>query len=146
MKRRFLAMLILLAGLTLLPWRSAAAGDDIPQEDRIAIMEVVQLQLEAVANDDADAAFALATTDTRRVLGDPDSFMQLIKRQYAPIYRHQRAIFSAPEKIAGEMVQAVSLTDSDDSVWVALYQMRRESDGNWKIAGCTLVETTSVSV
>jgi hypothetical protein len=145
MKRRFLAILILLAGLTL-PWRSAAAGDDIPQEDRIAIMEVVQLQLEAVANDDADAAFALATTDTRRVLGDSDSFMQLIKRQYAPIYRHQRAIFSVPEKIAGEMVQAVSLTDSDNSVWLALYQMRRESDGSWKIAGCTLVETTSVSV
>lgn len=145
MNRRFFAMLILFAGLTL-PWHSAAAAEDILQADRIAIRQVVQSQLKAVANDDADAAFALATTDTRKVLGDSDSFMQLIKKQYAPIYRHQRAIFSLPEKIAGAMVQVVSLTDSDNSVWVALYQMQREPDGNWKIAGCTLLQTKNVSV
>ena len=145
MKRWFFAMLILLAGLTL-PFRGAAAADEVTQEDRAAIIAVVQLQLEAVADDNADAAFALATADTRNRLRNSNTFLQIIKQQFAPIYRHQRAIFSSPEVIDGRMVQVVRLTDSDSSVWLAIYQMQREPDGNWKIAGCRLIETTTVSV
>ncbi|OGB26419.1 MAG: hypothetical protein A3I66_00950 [Burkholderiales bacterium RIFCSPLOWO2_02_FULL_57_36] len=147
MKRWFFAMLILLAGLAL-SWSgaAAAAADEITQEDRVAIRSVVQSQLEALADDDAEAAFAQATADTRSRLGNSDTFLQIIKQQFAPIYRHQRAIFSAPEVIGGHMVQVVRLTDSDSSVWLAIYQMQRESDGKWKIAGCGLIETTTVSV
>ena len=145
MKRRNFAMLILLAGLAL-PLTGWAAEGGISRDDETAITEVVQSQLKAVAGNDADAVFALATADTRSRMGDSYKFLQLIKQQYAPIYRHQRAIFSAPEVIDGETVQIVRLTDSDNSVWLALYQMQQEADGNWKIAGCTLVETRTVSV
>ena len=145
MERRYFVMLILLAGLAL-PMSALAADQEIAREDQAAITEAVQSQLIAVANDDADAAFALATADTRSRMGDANTFLQLIKQQYAPLYRHQRAIFSTPEMIHGETIQSVRLTDSDNSVWVALYQMQQEPDGKWRIAGCTLLETTTVSV
>lgn len=145
MTRWFFAMLILLAGLAL-PLSSAAAVDEVSQEDQLAIKAVVASQLEALAADNADAAFALATADTRSRLRNSDTFLQIIKQQFTPIYRHQRALFSAPEVIAGRMVQIVRLTDSESSVWLAIYQMQKESDGQWKIAGCRLIETTTVSV
>lgn len=145
MKRWFFAMLILLAGLAL-PLSSVAAADKVTQEDRVAIRIVVESQLAALADDNADAAFALATADTRSKLGNSDTFLQIIKQQFEPIYRHQRAIFSAPEVIAGRMVQIVRLTDTNSAVWLAIYQMHKEADGMWKIAGCRLIETTTVSV
>lgn len=144
MKRRFIVMLSMLVGLAL-PL-CALAADEITQEDKIAIHAVVQSQLDALAQDDADTAFALATADSRNRLGDPDTFLRIIKEHFTPIYRHQRALFSAPEMIAGHMVQIVRLTDGDNSVWLAVYQMQREMDGNWKIEGCKLLETASVSV
>lgn len=145
MKRWFFAMLILLAGLAL-PLSSVAAADKVTQEDRVAIRIVVESQLAALADDNADAAFALATADTRSKLGNSETFLQIIKQQFEPIYRHQRAIFSAPEVIAGRMVQIVRLTDTNSAVWLAIYQMHKEPDGMWKIAGCRLIETTTVSV
>lgn len=145
MKRRFFSMLTLLAGL-LLPMDVAAAAADIPPEDKAAIREVVQLQMDAVAEDDADTAFSLATAATQSRLGDSNTFLQLIKHKYAVIYRHQRAIFAAPEVVAGQTVQVVNLTDADNSVWVAMYEMKREPDGRWKIASCNLIRTTSISV
>lgn len=145
MKRRIFAMLVLFAGLAL-PWGMAAAGSGISKEDRIAITSVVQLQLQALADDDADTAFALATADTRTKLGNSATFLQIIKQKFGPIYRHQRAIFSQPEVIGGHTLQAVRLTDGDSSVWLAIYLMQREADGKWKIADCKLLETTSISI
>lgn len=145
MTRCFFAMLILLSGLAL-PLSSAAAVNEVSQEDQLAIKTVVASQLAALADDNADAAFALATADTRSRLRNSDIFLQIIKQQFTPIYRHQRALFSPPEVIAGRMVQIVRLTDSESSVWLAIYQMQKESDGQWKIAGCRLIETTTVSV
>lgn len=145
MTRWFFAMLILLSGLAL-PLGSAAAANEVSQEDQLAIKAVVESQLAALADDNADAAFALATADTRSRLRNSDTFLQIIKQQFTPIYRHQRALFSAPEVIAGRMVQIVRLTDTESSVWLAIYQMQKESDGQWKIAGCRLIETKTVSV
>jgi hypothetical protein len=146
MKRWFFAMLILLAG-SVLPWSgAAAAGEEIAQEDRIAITGVVQSQLDALADDDADAAFALATAAIRSRMGDSGTFLRIIKERFRPIYRHQLAIFSAPELVAGHTLQAVRLTDGNSSVWLAVYHMEREPDGSWKIAGCKLFETKTVAV
>lgn len=145
MKRWFFAMLFLLAGLAL-PLSSASAAEQVSEEDRRAIRAVVQSQLEALAVDDAEGAFALATADTRNRLRNSDTFLQIIKQRFTPIYRHQMAIFSVPEVIAGRMVQIVRLTDKESAVWLAIYQMQKEADGTWKIDGCRLIETTAVSV
>jgi hypothetical protein len=145
MKRRFLAMLTLLAGL-MLPWQNAAGTDEITKQDRVAIRAVVQAQLEALAADDADTAFALTTADTRSKLGDPATFLQIIKEQFQPIYHHRRAIFSMPEIMAGRILQVVRLTDGDSSVWLAAFLMQKDQDGNWKVDDCKLFETSSVSI
>jgi hypothetical protein len=38
------------------------------------------------------------------------------------------------------------LTDRENIVWIAIYEMEQEADGSWKIDGCSLFETTSVSI
>ena len=140
--RGFLRLILL--ALLLLPW--SATGREMTGDEALRIRNVVQSQLEAFAADDATAAFGLATASTRAMLGTPEQFLQLVKEYYPPIYRHRRALFSQPEMFEGRVLIMVRLTAQDNVVWIAVYEMERETGGDWKIEGCNLFETTSVSI
>jgi hypothetical protein len=147
LKRRMIAAMCLLAAL-FGSWTTATAvAVEMTGSDAEAVRAVVQAQLDAFAEDDAAKAFELATVSTRTLLGSPESFLQMIKQEYPAIYRHRGALFTPPEMmINGMALQVVRLTDHDDLVWVAIYRMQREQDGNWKIDGCTLLRTASTSI
>ena len=144
--KRWISAIVLCVGCVTLVGYSSAAAEEVSKMDAKAIHFAVQSQLDAFSNDDAVRAFALATSSTRRQIGTPDRFLQLVKEQYSAIYRHRVAIFSSPEVIEGDTILTVRLTDGDGLVWVALYKMQRETDGKWRIEGCQLFGTTSVSV
>lgn len=146
MIRQVLTLLSLLAGL-LAPWMAGvAAAEEMNASDAFAIRTTVQSQLDAFAEDDAVKAFALATDSTRNLLGNAERFLQLIKDQYPPVYRNRLALFSNPEMIDGHALVMVRLTDPKNTVWIAIYEMQQDVEGSWKIDGCNLFETTSVSI
>lgn len=144
--KRLLVTASLLFGFFAPWWSSAWAIDDITTADAIAIHEVVQTQLEALSNDDAVSAFELATPEKRMLIGSPDNFLRLIKEEYNPIYRYQRVIFSRPEVVNGDAIQIVRVTDGNSRVWLAIFWMQQGDDSAWRIDGCQLLETTSVSI
>jgi len=80
------------------------------------------------------------------LIGSPDRFLRMIKEEYHPIYRYQRAIFSRAEVIDGDPIQVVRVTDGKGHVWLAIFWMQQEEDNSWKIDGCQLLQTTSTSV
>ncbi len=144
--KRLLMATSLLVVLCVPWWNTAAAIDDITTADAIAIHEVVQSQLEALSNDDAASAFELATPEKRMLIGSPDKFLRLIKEEYNPIYRYQRVIFSRPEVVDGDAIQIVRITDDHSKVWVAVFWMQQGENSEWRIDGCQLLETSSVSI
>lgn len=144
--KHLVAMLALVIGLGGPFWAQAETSEDLKKSDVTAIREAVQSQLEAFLNDDADGAFELATLEKQILIGSPDNFMQLIRDQYEPIYRHQLAIFFQPEVVHGSAIQLVRVTDSNSRVWLAIFWMQQDEDSSWKIDGCHLLETASVSV
>lgn len=125
---------------------SAEPINDITTADKIAIHEVVRSQLDALADDDAASAFELTTPSKRMQIGSADDFLQMIKEEYTPMYRPQGMIFSAPQVVHGNAIQVVRLTDGDSHVWLAIFWMQQEDDSSWKIDGCHLLETSSVSI
>ena len=144
--KHLLAMTGLLVGLGASCLMSGAMAVEMSAADEEAIHVVVQSQLDAFAEDDAVSAFALATLATRVQFGSPDNFLHMVKQHYNPIYRNRLALFSDPEVIDGTTIQIVRLTDRDSHVWLAVYKMQRQDDGSWKIDGCQLLETTSISI
>ncbi|MBC7414563.1 MAG: DUF4864 domain-containing protein [Herminiimonas sp.] len=123
----------------------ARAESSIDAAESKAIQATVQRQLDAFDRDDADAAFAQASSAARTRFGTPELFMAMVKERYQPVYRRRRAIFTDLQRVDGLIIQSVRVTDADDRVWVALYRMEREPDGQWRILGCQLLETRSVS-
>ena len=132
-------------GLSGSPIGSVAHAAAVGTAESKAIQAAVQRQFDAFDRDDAAAAFAQAGKAARERFGTPERFMEMVKAQYQAVYRRRSVIFTDIERVDGLTIQSVRVTDADDRVWVALYQMQQEADGQWRILGCQLLETKSVS-
>src|SRR5262245_51303630 len=115
--------------LVLLATASTAA--EISKEDAAAIRAVISEQLDAFAHDDGPRAFSLATAGIRAQFGTPEVFMEMVRTEYAVVYRPKSVQFEPPELIEGQVIQPVRMTDAEGRSWVAIYPMRREG-GRWR--------------
>lgn len=123
-------------GLCLLPMFSHAQG--LTADDRVAIRTVIEQQIEAFRQDDADAAFGYATASIQQQFGTPARFMHMVKTAYPPVYRPRRVVFQEIDETASVPIQPVLLVGPDGVPVVALYTMRQETSGVWRIDGCFL--------
>ena len=112
---------------------------EVPEAQAAKAREVVQAQLDAFAADDARRAFLLASPSARRHLRSPDNFINLVRRNYAVVYRPASVAFLKPQSIDGVVTLGVQMTDAQGSAWLATYQLERQPDGIFLIDGCELV-------
>lgn len=119
----------------------AAAAGKLSDADAGKIRRIVEAQLAAFADDDADKAFSFATPSIRTRFGDAQRFLGAVREHYAPVYRPASTAFRNPGEIEDKVFQPVELTDADGEAWLALYEMQRQKDGEWRINGCTLLKS-----
>ena len=113
--------------------------------DARAIQKVIRDQMAAFARDDADAAFAFATPAARKRFGSAGRFLESVKSSYQPVYRPGDVVFLAIERQDGTIIQPVQIGMPDGKVYIAFYEMQRQDNKAWKINGCQLSLTESVS-
>ena len=131
-------MLRALLRFALLACVLGTAGAQLPPADAQAIRGVVSDQLEAFGRDDAERAFSLATDAIRARFGSAAEFIHMVRTAYPAVYRPRTARFEAPFESDGDVIQPVRLTDAEGRAWLALYPMRRQPGGAWRIDGCVL--------
>jgi hypothetical protein len=128
-----------LACLTLLVGEPARADN---ATDERTVETIIREQIAAFGNDDGERAFSYAAPDIRKRFGDPVSFMAMVRKSYAAVYRPKSLNFLQPSWPAGPeegvILQAVELTDASGGFWVATYQVERQDNGEWRIVGCAL--------
>ena len=130
--RRALAFLL----LALLPFAALA---QVRAEDAAAVRKVIEAQIDAFRKDDGKRAFSYATDSIRMTFVTPENFMEMVRTQYAVVYRPKSVAFDAPVALGDdELVQPVRLTDAEGRAWMALYPMQRGPDGVWRTNGCQL--------
>ena len=137
-----MAVAALLTGL------AASRAEDAPAAvappDRAAIRSVIEHQIDAFRHDDGAAAFGDASPGIRRMFGDAATFLDMVKRGYAPVYHPRSFAFGPLTDAEGKIVQHVELVGPDGARAEALYVMERESDGTWRIDGCMLTAPAEV--
>jgi hypothetical protein len=131
-------ILVLLAALF---WAHAAAAQGIPAADGAAIRAVIDAQLDAFRARDGERAFAFADANIRAMFGDAATFMRMVREGYAPIYSPRAREFGAAEDRGDTVAQAVEIEGADGSAVLAIYEMRRLSDGTFRIAGVSLLRS-----
>jgi len=137
MKRR--RMLLALAAVALAP-SAGAAAHRVSAADAKRVRAVIEAQLAAFAADDAKRAFALAAPAIRAQFGSAERFVAMVQASYPVVYRPASVAFLQAERMHGEIVQGVQLTDDAGRGWLAVYHMQRQRDRSWRIGGCELLE------
>ena len=118
----------------------ATSAAEVSAADTAAIRAVVQAQLDAFAADDGKRAFSLAAPGIRKMFGNADRFMEMVRTGYPAVYRPASVSFLKPELAGAAMViQGLRLTDASGASWRAVYQMQRQPDKSWRIGGCQVV-------
>jgi len=121
---------------------AASAAEAPPPEARA----LIERQLDAFARDDAAAAYAMAAPGIRSIFPDADTFMTMVKTNYAPVYRHRSVEFGSATRDGDKVEQLLTLVDPDNQVWSALYKIERQSDGSWATTGCLLIKSSQSSL
>jgi hypothetical protein len=130
MSRPFFCALLLLVA-------APSPAADISKEDAAAIRTVISEQIDAFAHDDGPRAFSFATAGIRAQFGTPEVFMEMVRSQYAVVYRPRSVQFEPAQIVHGQVVQPVRMTDDAGDAWLAVYPMLREA-GGWRTNGCLL--------
>lgn len=107
--------------------------------DRAAIRSVIERQIQAFQKDDAEEAFTLASPGIQEKFGTPETFMEMVKTAYKPVYRPRSVVFEALKTWQGSPAQPVLLLGPNGVPIRAIYIMAKQPDGDWRINGCYLV-------
>jgi hypothetical protein len=135
--RAFLASLMMLCAM------GFAQAQTAP--DRAQIETVISAQLEAFSADDATRAFSFAAPVIKRMFGDEERFIGMVRNGYPPVHRSAAHSFGDIREAPEGVVQEVFIRDRSGVEWVAIYTMEQQPDGAWLIAGCRLVRRPGVS-
>ena len=113
----------------------ASAGEDVT-----AAQAVISAQAEAFSHDDAASAYSYAAPAIHDLFPQAGIFMFMVQNNYAPVYRHRGFEFGEARVEGGWIAQRVHIVDADGEAWEALYTLEQQSDGSFKITGCSLLK------
>jgi len=132
-------------GLVLLTaWPALAAP--LASADAKAVRAVVEAQLRAMADGDAERAFSYAAPAIRTRFGDAQRFMAMVAGSYPMVIRPATTAFFQPTVDAdGDVLQVVQLRDGAGRRWRASYLLARQADGAWRIAGCVVAADSAAN-
>jgi len=132
------ALVLAFLFLSALPAAVRAEDPAIGPADAAAIRAVISDQLGAFLRDDQTAAFADASPTIQQIFHDPETFMQMVRTAYQPVYRSSSVAFRELGMVEGRLVQRVYMVGPDGIAVLADYEMQRQPDGTWRINGCSI--------
>ena len=101
---------------------------------------IIQRQIQAFLDDDAETAYSFASPQIRGKFPDKDIFFDMVKRGYTPVYRPENFAFGRSKVDGGAVVQEVLISGPDGKDWTALYFLTQQPDGSYKINGVQMLQ------
>lgn len=121
-----------------------ADGNNVDLESDIR--SVIEIQLRALAVNDASTAYAQASPEIRKMFPTEDIFMMMVRSGYGALISPRNVTFLELIMDQGAPIYKVGIESPDGKRWMALYRMDQQPKGNWLIAGCVLLYVTGQSV
>ena len=114
----------------------------LPASEWTAIRKVIDDQLAALRRGDAVRAFSFAAPAIRERFGDAPTFLAMVRESYAALLDARYTEYLDGAVVDDTTIQPLRLVMNDDTVLVALYQMRKDADGRWRVSGCVIAPST----
>lgn len=121
--------------LFMLPF-AATAQERLP--DNPAIQQVIQNQMDAFATRNVFTAWTYASPTIQQLFGSPLYFGAMVEQGYPMVWTPGEVSFLSLRDEGGRPVQQVQIVDPTGRLHILDYEMV-EIDGNWRIAGVTIL-------
>ncbi|EFL90353.1 DUF4864 domain-containing protein [Ahrensia sp. R2A130] len=92
-----------------------------------------------------DEAFGYASPNIRKMFGNTDRFVGMVKSGYSVIYGAQSWTFGRNRLEGKVMYQEVDIIGPDGFAYAALYTLEKQADGTWRIAGVQVRKGAAVA-
>lgn len=103
-------------------------------------------QLRAFQSDDTALAYSFAAPNVKQIFPTVDVFMGMVTSGYAPVRKPGNFSFGkAEEKSSTQIWQQVFLVGADGKDYEAMYTLELQPDGVWRITGCSLRASNTLS-
>lgn len=109
--------------------------------DEQAIQSVIADQINAFQTKDYDRAFSHAAPTIKNIFRTKERFVGMVKNGYEPLYNPESYAFSRSLESNGSTYQEVLVTDKNGKQWQAVYTLKQQDDGSWKITGVKMEPT-----
>ena len=110
-----------------------------------AMQQVIGDQLSALKTGEGTKALTYSIPGIRQQFGSSERFLRMVRESYSPLLKARSSTFLEGSVVDGVTIQPLQLVMPDNTVLVALYQMEKQKDGNWRIAGCAIARSTTQS-
>lgn len=107
-----------------------------------AIQQVIGDQLKALKAGNGMKAMTYSVPGIRQQFGTPERFLRMVREGYSALLDARASTFLEGAVVDGVTIQPLQLVLPDNTVMVALYQMEKQKDGRWRIAGCVIAPST----
>lgn len=137
--RRDLRATLLAAGIFILAVVIAIPAfsqtNEVGRADTLATQSVVRDQLDAFRSRDHNRAYSHAAPNIKGYFDNVDKFISMVSRGYGAIYNSEAYLFGRNMMLNSEVYQEVIITDESGRQWQAVYTLKQQDDGSWKITG-----------
>lgn len=106
-----------------------------------AIQSVIADQINAFQTKDYARAFSHAAPTIKNIFRTKERFVGMVKNGYEPLYNPESYAFSRSLESNGSTYQEVLVTDKTGKQWQAVYTLKQQDDGSWKITGVKMEPT-----
>ena len=103
-----------------------------------AAKRIISDQISAFLDGDKARAFSHAAPLIRRTFITPDKFIAMVKRGYLPLFQPNVFRFTQSKLVGNTLYQELIVTGEKGGKWRAVYSLKLQEDGNWKIIGVVL--------
>lgn len=141
LRDRWVANLIAAASILIgimLAYPVFAQSTEVPAATGEATRAVIDDQLKAFQTGDHARAYSHAAPNITSYFSTLERFLNMVKNGYDPIYQPQEYFFGKNLDYNGEIYQEVFVTDRSGKQWQAVYTLRQQPDGTWKVTGVKL--------
>ena len=100
-----------------------------------AIQQVIADQIGAFQAGEHERAYSHAAPNIKGVFPTVERFISMVQTGYPMVYDPDSYVFGRNTQISGELYQEVIINDRSGKQWQAVYTLRQQEDGSWKITG-----------
>ena len=136
---------LIYTSLCLLLFNTISIAEIIDKNEFSKTQAVIESQLKAFINEDAEGAFFHASPYIKMRFNNPQDFMSMVKNYYEPVYNPKNYYFMESKFFEGAIYHQLQIVSQDNVSYLAMYSLIKDK-GEWKISGCSIYPMEKQSI